>query len=76
MFATKSEGIRGTTAVKWKLVDETVPRSRFEETVRQRALEVAAGSSRPVGASGITLTPLQRTIAGDQSDSSPSATAM
>jgi len=58
VFATKSEGVRGASAVEWKLVDETVPRSKFEETVRQRALEASARSARPVGATGITLTPL------------------
>src|SRR3954466_12663290 len=29
LFATKTEGIRGKTAVDWKLVDVSVPRSKF-----------------------------------------------
>ncbi|GLW66664.1 enoyl-CoA hydratase [Actinomadura rubrobrunea] len=66
VFATKSEGVRGTTAVEWKLVDEAVPRSRFEETVRRRAQEFAARSTRPRDAKGVTLTPLERTITADR----------
>ncbi|MER6942971.1 2,3-epoxybenzoyl-CoA dihydrolase [Nonomuraea sp. NPDC000554] len=60
VFATRSEGVRGTTAVAWRLVDEAVPRSRFEATVRQRAAEAAARSDRPADAKGIALTPLRR----------------
>ncbi len=62
VFATKSEGMRGQVAVDWKLVDASVPRSRFAETVRERALAAAAGSSRPTGATGVELTPLQREV--------------
>ncbi|MBA9002681.1 2,3-epoxybenzoyl-CoA dihydrolase [Thermomonospora cellulosilytica] len=65
VFATKSEGVRGATAVEWKLVDEAVPRSRFAETVQRRAQEFAARSHRPRGAKGITLTPLERTVTAD-----------
>jgi benzoyl-CoA-dihydrodiol lyase len=61
-FCTTSEGIRGQRAVDWRLVDELVPRSQFEDTVRQRAQEFAARSDRPADARGITLTPLQRTF--------------
>ncbi|TNY38288.1 2,3-epoxybenzoyl-CoA dihydrolase [Thermomonospora catenispora] len=66
VFATKSEGVRGATAVEWKLVDEAVPRSRFAETVLQRAREFAARSTRPRDAEGIALTPLERTITADR----------
>ncbi|MGW4794332.1 2,3-epoxybenzoyl-CoA dihydrolase [Nonomuraea sp. NPDC004297] len=59
VFATRSEGVRGRTAVAWGLVDEAVPRSRFEETVRRRAREAAARSSRPAGAAPIPLPPLR-----------------
>ena len=61
VFATKSEGIRGATAVAWRLVDESVPRARFAETVAARAHAAAARSPRPSDATGITLTPLART---------------
>ena len=61
-FCTTSEGIRGKRAVEWKLVDELAPRSHFDEVVRERALAFVAQSDRPEDATGITLTPLQRTI--------------
>ncbi|WP_214366661.1 2,3-epoxybenzoyl-CoA dihydrolase [Pseudonocardia sp. H11422] len=60
VFATRSEGIRGHQAVAWKLVDETIPKRAWDETVRERATEAVARSSRPAGARGITLPPLQR----------------
>jgi benzoyl-CoA-dihydrodiol lyase len=53
-FATKAEGLAGAKAVQWRLVDEAVPRVRWDETVRERALELAAGAPRP-DAVGITL---------------------
>jgi len=61
-FATKAEGVKGRTAVEWALVDETVPRSKLDETVKQRALEFAARSSRPDGAEGVALGPLEHNI--------------
>jgi len=64
-FCTLEEGIKGKRAVEWRLVDEVVPRSRLEETVRQRAAERAAASDRPAGARGVALTPLQRAVDGD-----------
>jgi len=60
VFCTLEEGVKGQRALKWGLVDELVPRSRFEEVVRQRALELATRSDRPTGVAGITLEPLQR----------------
>ncbi|MFH5821927.1 2,3-epoxybenzoyl-CoA dihydrolase [Georgenia sp. AZ-5] len=61
VFATKSDGIKGQTAAEWGLVDAAVPRARFAEEVRRRADEAAAASARPAGATGVVLTPLQRT---------------
>jgi len=66
VLCTTSEGIRGQRAVDWKLVDELVPRSRFDEMVQERAAAFAVGSDRPGDATGITLTPLQRTVESDQ----------
>ena len=47
VFATRAEGVYGAQALKWDLVDEIVPRSRFDDVVRERALEAAAASDRP-----------------------------
>src|SRR3982750_4656042 len=42
-FATKTEGVRGRTAVDWGLVDEVAPPRRFEEALAAR---VAAAVER------------------------------
>src|SRR3954466_6706248 len=60
VFATRSEGYRGQTAVDWKLVDASIPRSKFADAVHERALARAENSHRPSDARGIALTPLQR----------------
>ncbi|MCC7413927.1 MAG: benzoyl-CoA-dihydrodiol lyase [Gammaproteobacteria bacterium] len=64
-FCTVTEGIKGTRARDWKLIDELAPRTGLMEAARARALEFAAKSDRPHGAKGIRLTPLARTIDGD-----------
>ena len=64
-FSTKSEGIGGKKAVQWRLVDEAVPRPRWDEAVAERAAELAARSGRPAGAAGVPLTPLAKTRDGD-----------
>ncbi|MFI6279807.1 2,3-epoxybenzoyl-CoA dihydrolase [Streptomyces sp. NPDC050988] len=65
LFATRSDGVRGKTAVDWRLVDEVVPRRDFRTIVEQRALEAAENSSRPTDAQGIALTPLEREVTED-----------
>jgi len=65
-FSTLEEGIKGQRAVEWRLVDQVVPRSQLDETVRRRAAELAARSDRPAGARGIPLEPLARTIEGER----------
>jgi benzoyl-CoA-dihydrodiol lyase len=60
-FATRAEGVGGRKAVAWRLVDEAVPRTTWEQTVAERASELAARSSRPRDAAGIPLTPLGQT---------------
>jgi benzoyl-CoA-dihydrodiol lyase len=66
VFTTKSDGVRGKTAVAWGLVDEAVPRGRFDEVVRERAAELA-GPPRE-GAHGVRLEPLRRTASADGLD--------
>jgi benzoyl-CoA-dihydrodiol lyase len=65
VFCTTEEGIKGKRAVDWRLVDEVVPGSKFDETVEQRAREFAARSTRPASAEGIALTPLKRNRSAD-----------
>src|ERR1700678_1547729 len=60
-FSTRPEGIGGKKAVQWRLVDEAVPRPRWEETVTERAAALAGRSSRPGDAAGVSLSPLGKT---------------
>jgi benzoyl-CoA-dihydrodiol lyase len=64
-FATRSEGVGGRKALAWRLVDETAPPTKWEESVAARAAELAASASRLSGAPGIELTPLGKSRAGD-----------
>jgi len=59
VFATRSEGYRGATAVEWGLVDATVPRNRWQEEIAARARAAADASTRP-GGRGVALAPLER----------------
>lgn len=61
-FCTTSEGIRGKRATDWDLVDEIIPRSKFDDDVAARAAEFAGASDRPADGKGVKLTPLNRTI--------------
>ncbi|MED5344081.1 MAG: benzoyl-CoA-dihydrodiol lyase, partial [SAR324 cluster bacterium] len=65
-FCTVSEGIRGKRALEWKLVDELVPRSKFRETVEERAQEIAARTQEKTELQGIPLTPIDPQIDPDQ----------
>lgn len=65
VFCTLEEGIGGQRAVHWRLVDEVVPPSLWEQAVAARAAELARGSDRPADARGIALTPLTREISDD-----------
>ncbi len=57
VFATRSDGVKGRTAVDWRLVDELVPRQGFREAVLARARELARTSERLDG-EGVELAPL------------------
>jgi benzoyl-CoA-dihydrodiol lyase len=66
VFCSIEEGIRGAKAVEWRLVDEVVPNSKWNDTVAKRAHEIAARSDRPKAAKGITFGPLARKIEADR----------
>ena len=66
VFCSTEEGLRGAKARDWRLVDEVVPPSKWDEAVRARAHELAARSDRPKDAKGIALTSLQRSNGGDR----------
>ncbi len=62
VFATRAEGVQGTEAVAWRLVDEVAPPSTFDAVVRERALEMAATSDRAPDADAVVLGPLDRDL--------------
>jgi benzoyl-CoA-dihydrodiol lyase len=66
VFCSTEEGVRGSKAVDWRLVDEVVPNSKWKEGVAARARALAAKSDRPANAKGIKLGPLDRKIDGDR----------
>ncbi len=65
IFCTTSEGVRGQKAKDWRLVDEIAKPQVFAQKVRERALELAAGSDRPADGQGVALVPLERTFEAD-----------
>jgi benzoyl-CoA-dihydrodiol lyase len=65
VFCAMEEGVRGKRAQDWRLVDEVIPNSKFDETVAERAREFAGQSAKPDVSEGITLGPLTRTITED-----------
>jgi len=64
-FSTKSEGIGGKKAVGWKLVDEVVPRVRWQEVISERARDSASSAARLPGGPAIALTELAKERADD-----------
>jgi len=60
VFSSLGEGVKGRRAVQWRLVDETVPLSRFAERVPEKARALAAQSPEKAGP-GVELKPLQGT---------------
>ena len=60
VFCTTEEGVKGKRAVDWRLVDEVVPGSKFEQAVAERARDFAGRSRRPADARGVALKPLKR----------------
>lgn len=66
VFCTLEEGIKGSKALEWRLVDELVSAPSFRDTVAARAREFADESDRPVDVTGIALTPLRRETGEDR----------
>jgi benzoyl-CoA-dihydrodiol lyase len=66
VFCTTEEGVKGKRAVEWRLVDEVVPGSKFDDAIVTRAREFAAKSTRGAAAAkGIALTPVERAFNDD-----------
>jgi benzoyl-CoA-dihydrodiol lyase len=58
VFSSLGEGVKGRRAVQWRLVDETVPLSKFAARVKERALALAGAAPQRAGP-GVELRPLE-----------------
>jgi benzoyl-CoA-dihydrodiol lyase len=65
IFCSTEEGARGRRALDWRLVDEVVPPSKFNEEVAARVRETI-GEDWKSEETGIPLGPLDRTIEADR----------
>ena len=65
IFCTTAEGVKGQRAVDWRLVDAVSPRSRFDETVRERVAKLAAAVPRKEGP-GVRLPALDVEVGRDE----------
>jgi benzoyl-CoA-dihydrodiol lyase len=57
VFSSLGEGVKGKRAVQWRLVDESVPLSKFAARIAEKASELAGGAPRRDGP-GVPLPPL------------------
>ena len=64
VFCTTAEGVKAKRALRWGLVDATVPRSRFDEAVTERARKLTELSPAKSD-TGIRLAPLDKTVEDD-----------
>jgi benzoyl-CoA-dihydrodiol lyase len=63
-FSALGEGVKGKRAVQWRLVDETVPLSKFAARVPEKAKALAAAAPARSGP-GVELKPLQGRYTAD-----------
>ena len=64
VFSSLGEGVKGKRAVQWRLVDETVPLSRFAQRVPERAKALAETAPARSGP-GVELKPLTGTYSDE-----------
>ena len=62
VFCTSADGVKGSKALTWGLVDHIAAPNAFPAKVQERAEALAATSSRPRVAEGVRLAPLERRI--------------
>lgn len=63
-FSTVAEGVRGKRAVEWRLIDESVPRSKFDAAVKAAAERLASGAAERKGP-GVVLPKLSPERSGN-----------
>src|SRR5216684_3690999 len=65
-FSTLAEGVKGKRAVEWGLVDSVVPRSKFADTIAQKARELAAKAPNVQRGPGIELDALGEKVSDSE----------
>ena len=66
IFCSIEEGVKGKRAKDWRLVDEVIANSKFDQTVQERASEFASASDKPKASVGISLGAIERQITDDR----------
>jgi benzoyl-CoA-dihydrodiol lyase len=67
VFCTKAEGFKARDALKYRFVDGTASRSRWNDAIATRARAiVAAAAPRPEGTVGVELPALEGTISAER----------
>ena len=62
IFCSIEEGVKGRRAVQWRLLDDVIPNSKFDDVVIERAREFASESTKENVSRGISLAPLDRNM--------------
>ena len=62
VFCSMSEGVRGDRAKSWSLVDEIAKPNTFKASEANMVKALISNSIRPVGATGISLNKISRTV--------------
>jgi len=65
IFCTTTEGVRGKKAVDWRLVDAVAKPASFAQSVKERALALGEGSTRPAQAQGVALPRVEARYEGE-----------
>ena len=58
VFSSLGEGVKGKRALQWGLVDQSIPLSKFEGALKERAAAVASSASKHEG-KGVELPPVK-----------------
>lgn len=67
VFCSIEEGVKGKRAKEWRLVDEVVANSKFDEFVATEAKAIAEKAKNGRALKGISLNPLDKTLHDDGS---------
>ena len=62
IFCSIEEGVKGKRALQWRLVDEVIANSKFDDAVIERAQKMAAESKKADVGEGVTFGSLNRVI--------------